>query len=143
MVLRRAILRNASIATLDQDRYAVAYKHHLDWIDTNPNEKTLFYQYRPWRRSREEERHLSNWAMEFKRLVERTRQLIIAEPEWDGGKLMTVGFMDCGESQLVVEIKQAPVERIKIAPNAEPHRGWVPDGYEKATHMSNHADMRR
>jgi hypothetical protein len=143
MPLRRGLLRSPSFATLDDQTYAVAYKHHLDRIDTNPGEITTFYAYRARTISPDDEGRPWEWGMDFKMAVERTRQIIVAEPEWDGGKLMSVGHLNCHGERLLIEIRPSPVETIKLAKHASGDGSWTPDGYDDANHIFNHADLRR
>ena len=140
---RHATWYSAAFAILDGERIAVAYKHHLDRILTNPGELTVFYNYQARAAHSDDEASASEWGMDFKLAVERSGKLIIAEPEWDGGKLVSVGFMDCYGPKLSIEVLPAPIETIRIGPSTRTSQPWEPDGYANAEHRSNHETLRR
>lgn len=143
MPLRRAIWLNPALVALDQYRFAVGYKHHLDHVDTNPGETTIFYRYRARAKSGDQEGLAWEWGEDFKLAVQKSGKIIIAEPEWDGGKLLEVGYMDCGGGKLLIEVRPSPVERIKIG--SDPQRvdqAWTPEGYADPEHIWNHPNLR-
>jgi hypothetical protein len=139
---KRAIWDGAAFALLDHERFAVGYKHHLDHIETNPGEITVFYNYRARTRDLDPDGNAGEWGTEFADAVRKTGQMIIAEPEWKAGRLVSVGFMDCGGEKLTIEIVRAPVELISIAPSGEAYRWWQPEGYADPEHIFNHRDLR-
>ncbi len=138
---RRAIWDGASFAVLDHERFAVGYKHHLDHVETNSGETTVFYNYRARTRERDGDGKAWEWGTEFADTVRRSGRMIIAEPEWNAGRLHSVGFMDCSGEKLTIEILREPVELVGIAQSGEP-RWWQPEGYADPDHVFNHPDAR-
>jgi len=139
---RRAIWDGAAFAILDHERFAVGYKHHLDHIETNPGEATVFYNYHARTRERDADGKGWEWGTEFADAVQRTGRVIIAEPEWNAGRLHSVGFMDCSGEKLTIEMLRTPVELISIAPSSDAYRWWQPEGYADADHVFNHRGLR-
>ncbi len=144
MPLRRAYWVNDAEVRLDHVTYAVGYKHHLDRVEVNPGEVTTFYQYRGRDEKEDQPGTAWEWGEELKLRVQRTGKIVIAEPEWDGGKLCDAVCVDCYGEKLLIDVKAVPFETIKIGIDAKRAlRGWAPKGYTDADHIRNHPDIRR
>lgn len=144
MALRRAHWLNDAEAWLEHHAYAVCYKHHLDRVMTNPGEETIFFQYRARQTRHDDEGSAWEWGERFKWMIEHSGKIVIAEPEWEGGKLVKATCIDCHGNALLVKVEATPFEIIKIG--YSPHReseSWTPEGYANPSHLWNHIDLRQ
>lgn len=133
-----------AFARHDGQTYAVGYKHHLERVEVNPGETEIFYTYRARENKGDEhEGFASDWSVEFADTVKRSGKMIIAEPEWNAGKLVRVGRMECGRESLLIEVHPVPFEHVRFELVKKPYDYWEPDGYSDPDHIRNHPNVRR
>lgn len=143
-----------STVDLDGARVAVAYKHHIDqWEDTGEEFRRRqrgsilptinLYSYRARANDRAGDAKVEGWAEFFGTLVQFSNRIIVAEPEWDGGRLLNVQNFVRSGCDIRFEILPAPFELVNIRTVPEMQkRDFVPVGYADPDHIRNQPELR-
>ena len=143
MTLRRAYWINDAEARLEGRLYAVGYKHQLERVPVNPGETETFFQYRGHDEKSDRPGTAWEWGEDFKLKVQSSGKIIIAEPEWEGGKLLDAVIRDCYGEKLLIEVKPTPFETIKIGTDTlRGTSGWAPKGYADPADLWNDKRLR-
>lgn len=141
--MKRGFWINDAYVALEGDVLAVGYRHHLDYVTLDSGGDAQFYAYRARAGKDEKDGWADDWGRNFAHRVERTGRMVIAQSEWDGGKVIEVGRLECSGPSLIIEVPRQMGKNISIGAGPPPNsRDWTPRGYADPEHLWNRPEAR-
>lgn len=140
---RQATWASDATAKFQNHLYVVVYKHHIDKIETDNRQFVHMFNYTAIQHTHYGDISAWDWIEEISYILVRTKKVIVAEPEWTGGKLYHVSDINHGSGKLSFVILEDSFEYLKVIQDSvRPAVGWTPDGYADEKSIWNHRTLR-